>query len=81
MSAQARLPKLVTKSDDAAEMVRDTMASLLKQVTDENYTAMATVLIRHDGRMFVSHRSNGNRALLLGAVTDLQYTIAKDGDG
>lgn len=72
--------KLVTKSDESTARVRDTMAELLRRVTDEDFTAMAVVLIRHDGEVFVSTRTNGNRVMLLGAVCDLQYTIAKAGD-
>lgn len=73
--------KIVTKSDEASERVRHTMATLLERVTEDSYTAMATVLIRHDGAVFVTTRSNDNRVMLLGAVADLQYSIAKDGDG
>jgi len=72
--------KLVTKTDDTAERIRSLMAELLQMVTDEPYLGLALVLLRHDGQPFVSTVGFGNRVQLLGAVTDLQYTIARDGD-
>lgn len=72
--------KLVTKTSEASQHVKENMDSLSKRVAKEDYVAMAVVLIRHDGANFVTTRTNGNRVQLLGAVADLQYTLAKAGD-
>lgn len=72
---------LVTKTDETSKEVADTVRQLAEMTEREAYVGVAAVLIRHDGAVFCTSRGRGNRNMLLGAVTDLQYTIAKDGDG
>ena len=72
--------KLVTMRDDIAITVHEKLLELVSIAKSENFTGMAVVLLRTDGGSYVSTIGRGNRVALLGAVADLQYTIAKDGD-
>lgn len=72
--------KLVTKNESAAERVRELLGEVLEKATAEDCIAMASVIVRKDGSSFIAPFGDGSRVLLLGAVTDLQHTIAKDGD-
>ena len=73
--------KLVTKDDDAKAGVIAMLERALAKQGEHEFTAAAVVMIRNDGISFITTSASGNRCLLLGAVADLGYTIAKDGDG
>lgn len=70
----------VSKNNETAKQIRKIIGEIDKQVNDENYTALAIVLIRHDGAISVSSVSTTQRLLLMGAIADMQYSVAKDGD-
>ena len=72
--------KLVTKKDGTSAEILAKLEELRDLFSDHSFVGFACVLMRDDGVNFVTKIANGNRALLLGMVTDLQYTIAKDGD-
>jgi len=72
---------LVTTVDEAIDEVRAKAFELKELVDNNECVGIAFVVLSRDGRSFVGRYGRGNRVRLLGAVTDLQYTIAKDGDG
>jgi hypothetical protein len=73
--------KLVTKRDAVAVEIQAKLLDIAAMAEKEPLIGMAVVLLRGDGTSWVSTIGYGNRVLLLGAITDLQYTVAKDGDG
>lgn len=73
--------KLVSKRADTAERVREKLEELLRLAIERDFTACAVVLAHTDGTTFTSALAQGNRTLLLGAVHDLAFSIARDGDG
>lgn len=62
----------------------ETVVKRLKECTDlavkRNCVGYAIVMVDRAGTTFVSSFGKGNRVLLLGAIADLQHTIATDGD-
>ncbi len=72
--------KLVTVRSNHSKVIRDKLKALSEFADEDNYVAMAVVLIRADSTAYISTFGRGNRLEILGAITDLQYTVAKDGD-
>ena len=68
------------KATVEAELVRGDVKQLLDYVEARDCIGMAAVMIHSDGTSSVQVRGKGCRTLLLGAVTDLQFSIARDGD-
>lgn len=71
---------LVTTVDDNVRAVREKVCDLKAAVDANECVGIAFVLLRRDGGTMVGTYGYGNRVQLLGAVTDLQHIIAKDGD-
>ena len=63
-----------------AEKVRGDVKNMLDYVQARDCVAMACVIVHADGTTAVQIRGTGYRTILLGAVTDLQFSIASDGD-
>lgn len=72
--------KVVQLKTIAEPAVVDKLRELIEQCADHNYVAMACVLLRADGSGFISTIGRGKRVELLGMVTDLQFSLASDGD-
>lgn len=73
------IAKLVTGRDSLSTKIVERLNELIDVANDHPYSGMAVVMFRPDGTSFVSTLGEGNRVALLGAVTDLQYTLAKSG--
>lgn len=71
--------KLAPKSIEQNQ-VKEALETCLKCTSQDEYIAVAIVMLRSDGSNFIKTFNLGKRVHLLGAVTDLQYTIAKNGD-
>lgn len=78
-NASAHL-RLVTQRDEDAEAVRQRIQLFLAEATEKDCVGVAMVAVRGDGSSFVMTYGRGSRVLMMGAVADLQYTLAKDGD-
>jgi len=72
---------LVTVVDDAVGRTRIKAAEFKERIDSEEFIVVAMVGVRRDGSAIVMSDGRGDRMRLLGAITDLQYMIAKDGDG
>jgi hypothetical protein len=72
--------KLITGRSADADLIVEKLESLVSLSRDRPFIGMAVVLAAADGTTFTSTYGRGNRVLMLGAVTDLQYTLAKSGD-
>ena len=72
--------KLVTTREAVAVEIHEKLTQITAMAGNQSFAGMAVVIVKSDGTTFVSTIGRGNRVHLLGAVTDLQYTIAKDGD-
>lgn len=73
--------KLVTTREQIAVDIHAKLLELAGIAENEDLLGMAVVMARKGGGSWVATLGKNNRVLLLGAVTDLQYTIAKSGDG
>lgn len=69
-----------SKFSDLAETISIRLDEMVVKSRETPCVAMAVVILKENGDSFVSTIGKGNRIALLGAITDLQYTIAKDGD-
>lgn len=69
--------ELKTKSEFG---ITDTVDRIVDHLAHNHCVAIACVLIHADGSAYIATKGRGNRLELLGAVTDLQYTICTDGD-
>lgn len=72
--------QLVPRALQVADDIRGDAARLLEYVQARDCIAIATVIVHADGSTAVQKRGPGCRVALLGAVTDLQFSIAADGD-
>lgn len=72
--------KLVTSKDADVDAVVDLFERAAKMAREKGFQGAAVVMISRQGTAWVGTHSVGHRMSLLGAVADLQYTLAKQGD-
>ena len=72
---------LVTGVDDAVWRTRIKASEFKERIDSDEFVVVAMIGVRRDGSAIVMSDGRGDRLRLLGAITDLQYMIAKDGDG
>jgi len=72
---------LVTGVDDAVGRTRIKASEFKERIDSDEFVVVAMIGVRRDGSAIVMSDGRGDRLRLLGAITDLQYMIAKDGDG
>ena len=72
---------LVTGVDDAVWRTRIKASEFKERIDSDEFVVVAMIGVRRDGSAIIMSDGRGDRLRLLGAITDLQYMIAKDGDG
>lgn len=72
--------KLVTARSKEAEEVLNTLGRATATATEHACCGVALVLLKPDGTTFVATYGRGTRVMMMGALADLQYTMAKDGE-
>lgn len=80
MASDTNVTPLVTKRDEVAEKCQRFIQEFADLAGREPFVGIAIVGIKSDNTNYVQTYGRGDRIRLLGAVTDLQYSIAKDGD-
>ena len=71
---------LVTGVDDAVWRTRIKASEFKERIDSDEFVVVAMIGVRRDGSAIIMSDGRGDRLRLLGAITDLQYMIAKDGD-
>lgn len=71
---------LVQPADAKSQEIVEHLKRLAGIAKDEQFVGLACLLIRKDGAVLVTRADHASRIMMLGAVTDLQHLIARDGD-